>query len=364
MKIKTLAEKRLSQFFFVTTNKEIAIGNYKIAAQTDLPISDRAVSGLIVEDKGFDFKAIVANICLIIGLDDSFRHRPLYIEMVSRLIRQPANYCLARGIEAANQSDWIDAVGYFKAALSFDGDNYDANYHLGRAYYQMYQTELAVESTLTLAYQSLRRAQAIDDRAETDYYLTYVCFHRQAFAESFQFAKRALQRGLDADLKDGLIANMQIFEDRAKYETGYRHVLAARYQEGLEALLTISEQGQDDWRVQFFIALAYRSSGQLSTALQYFNKARDLNSTNPDVYNDLGVCYLMLGDLQAAKDSFSDGLYKFPDNADLLCNMGIAHLHDNQLDLAEAFLSQAKQLEPTGQSILAALAELARRRQS
>ncbi len=361
MQLTKMAEKRLAQFFFVTTNKDIKMGAYRLKKGLDLPITDRAVSDLVAGDNGFDFKAIIANMCLIVGLDEQFVHRAQYINIISEVVKQPTDYCLSQGVDAANQENWIDAIGYFKAALQFDANSYDANFHLGRIYYQMYSEKVVSKAVLQSSYEALMSAKAQKDSPEVAYFLSYVCFHQQAFQEAFQQAKAALKKGLSGDLRDDLIINITIFEDRAKYQIGYRHILARRYQEGLEALLTVSEQGQDDWRLQFFSAVAYRGLGQLSTAIRHFAKARDLNPQNGDTYNDLGITYMMLNDFENAKAAFSAGLYKQPDNVELLCNMGIAHIHSKQYDLAAKFLEKADKMAPETAAVKAALQELRQR---
>ncbi len=358
MSIAKQIEKRLAQFFFITTNKDITLTGYLLKRGTDLPITDSAVSDLAQGDSGFDFQAIIANICLIIGLDENFAHREVYIGIVGGVVKQPTQYCLARGVAAANGKHWIDAIGYFKAAAVFASDNFDAHYHLGRIYYQMYSEKAADKTVLKLASDELKRAELIDFRPEVAYFLSYVCFHLQAFTEAFRYAQAALKRGLTGELKDDLLINITIFEDRAKYQIGYRHILARRYQEGLEALAAVSSDGQEDWRVQFFSGVAQRSLGQLPSAVQCFAKACDLNPENGDCYNDLGICYLMMGDFERAKAAFSDGLYKHPDNVDLLCNMGIAHIQMAQFELAAKFLERAAQLAPDSAAVTAALAEL------
>ncbi len=361
MQLDALFKKRLAQFFFITTNKAIKLANFTISKGTDLPVTDTAISEIAKDDNGFNFKQIIANICLVIGLDNAFTHRADYIAIVKQAVKQPEQYCLATGVEAVKHKHWVDAIGYFKAALVFNHESFDAHYHLGRVYYQMYTANDTARVLLKPAYNAFNQAKQIENKAEIEYYLTYVCFHRQAFSEAFQHAQAALQNGLSGDLKDDIINNIAIFEDRAKYETGYHQVLAGRYQEGLETLLSISEQGQDDWRVQFFIGLAYRSSGQTSSAIQHFNKARDLNPTNADVYNDLGVSYMMIADFKSAKQTFSEGLHKQPTNVDLLCNMGIAQIQTNQFALAKKFLLKAQQLQPDNAAVSAALAELSNR---
>ncbi len=358
MNIENLYKKRLAQFFFITTNKAITVAGYNLKEGIDLPVTDVAISEIAQQDNGFNFNEIISNMCLVIGLDSTFLHRNDYISIIKKVTKQPEQYCLAKGVTAVTHKNWVDAIGFFKAAVFFNNDSYDAYFHLGRVYYQLYCDQETAKQFLKLAYHALIDAKQIDAKPEVDYYLTYVCFHRKAFREAFQLAQKALQNGLSGELKDDLIANISIFEDRAKYEAGYQQVLVGRYQEGLETLLCISEQGQDDWRVQFFIGLAYRSMGQASSAILHYNKARDLNPTNADVYNELGVTYMMIADFKRAKDTFSDGLHKFPKQVDLLCNMGIAQINTKEFKLARKFLLYAKQLQPDHAAVDAALTEL------
>ncbi len=342
MKLQTLIDNKLAEFFFITPNKPLLLGGYTIPQNVDLPITEQALGAIAKEDKGFDFGDIVGNICLVIGLDENFVHREQYMSIVENVLKDAAQYCLVSGSRALRAKQWVEAIGFFKAATHFAADAYDAHFQLGQAYYQMYREKVVLKESLTLARQSFVNAAERADTPEVDYFLSFINFHLQHYASAYQAAKRALQGGLAGDLKADLLQSITIFEDRAKYQSGYRYVLQSRYQEALEVLLSISEESTDDWRVQFFIGLSYRGMGQVSSSIPHFKKACDLNPTAPATFNDLAVAYLMLNDFSAAKQVLSDGLYQHPQAFDLLCNMAIAQLQSGDLELAEAFLKQAE----------------------
>ncbi len=346
MKLQALIDNKLAEFFFITPNKPLFVGAVTVPQNVDLPITEQAVGAIAKDDNGFDFGDIVDNMCLVIGLDENFVHRNQYVNIVDDVLKDAAQYCLVSGSRELGTKHWIEAIGFFKAAAVFAGDSYDARFQLGQTYYQMYRQKVAIKESLTLARRAFISAAELVDTPQVDYFLSFISFHLQQYSAAYASAKRALQSGLAGELKDDLIANMNIFEDRAKYQSGYRLVLQARYQEALEVLLSIGEESMDDWRVQFFIGLSYRSMGQVSSAVPYFEKARDLNPTTPAVFNDLAVAYLMLGDCAAAKTVLSDGLHRHPQDFDLLCNMAIAQMQGGDLQLAAAFLSQAERIAP------------------
>ncbi len=344
MKLQTLIDQKLAEFFFITPNKPLLFGDYKVPQNVDLPVTEQAVGAMAKDDNGFDFGDIVGNMCLVVGLDEDFLHRNQYISIVENMLKDAAQYCLVCGSREFNAKHWVEAIGFFKAAAFFADDAYDAHFRLGQTYYQMYHDKVDLTDCLTLARQAFMNAAEQGDTPEIDYFLSFINFHLQHFSSAYQSAKRALQGGLAGELKDDLVQNITFFEDRAKYQSGYRFVLQARYQEALEVLLSISEESADDWRVQFFIGLSYRGMGQVSSAIPHLKKACDLNPTTPATFNDLAVAYLMLNDFTAAKQVLSDGLHQHARDFDLLCNMAIAQIYSGDFDLAEAFLNQAERV--------------------
>ena len=82
---------------------------------------------------------------------------------------------------------------------------------------------------------------------------------------------------------------------------------------------SIPRQGSDR-----FIRLGFNFLYQndLKTAMQRFNQAYLLDSTNTDVYWGFGAVYMTLGQHQKAKEQYEEGLKITPDNTHLLTDYG------------------------------------------
>jgi len=73
-----------------------------------------------------------------------------------------------------------------------------------------------------------------------------------------------------------------------------------------------------------FIRLGFNFLYQkdIKTAMQRFNQAYLLDSTNTDIYCGFGAVYMTLGQYQKAKEQYEEGLQITPDNTHLLTDYG------------------------------------------
>ncbi|MCK8059072.1 MULTISPECIES: hypothetical protein [unclassified Fusibacter] len=342
MSVKQLIEEKKEQIYFIELNKDLNLKNAVIPKGLDLPVDQDALTGVVtLGEEGFDFRKILRDVCLVIGLDPQFTHRKTYIELVKGMVENPFSYCMHLGIEASNNREWIEAISFFKAAVVFDEEHIDSYYNIGKAYYALYHANSELKDTLVLARNAFQRALKIEDKPEILYYLAFIAHHQEKFIESEAFAKKALAGNLDEAYAQDLISKMPIIEDKALYEKGFRLIVEERFQEGLEALLSISEHSEDDWRINFFLGLAYRGLQMLPEAIMHLNKARDLNPIEDRIYNELGIVGMLMGEFHDAKLYLMDGLKHKPLNYEILCNLAILHIETQELELAKKFIDEA-----------------------
>jgi protein O-mannosyl-transferase len=76
------------------------------------------------------------------------------------------------------------------------------------------------------------------------------------------------------------------------------------------------------------------TANNLQEALTHYEAAAKLDPTNPEIYNGMGVCYGMLGDMQNAAKQFSEVLRLKPDDAAAHGNLGNALAAQNKMDEA------------------------------
>lgn len=352
MNLQQLIDAKKHQLFFIELNKDITLGDQVVKKGLDLPVDPDALKSMVTEGHDhFDFKQMLRDLCLIIGLDPSFKHNQQYRQLVGMTVSNPHNYCMNLGIGASAHGQWVEAVAFFKAALEFEV-NFDAYYHLGRVHYAMAIASTPIAGALSEARHYLELANSLEHRPEIDYYLTFVLHLEERHVEALELAQQVLKSELEEQLMLDLLGKMPALEDRAAYQTGIDLILDERFQEGLEALLTLSEAALDDWRVQFFIGLGYRGTYQLSLSMQHLLRAKALNPAEDRIYNELGIVAMMLEDFAAAKGFFAEGLKIKPLNSDMLCNMAILHIEAGEWAQAGKFIDEAINIDPEDPIVL------------
>lgn len=344
--LQTLIESKKQQIYFIELNRDIHLGERTIKKGLDLPVDPDALRTMVKDGgESFDFKEILRDMCLVIGLDPQFPHIEHYRTLVGGFIDKPFNYCMGLGMQASAQGVWLDAQAFFKAALTFEA-HFDGYFNLAKAFYAMAIAPEPVVGALKEAHANFDLARQIERRASVDYYLAFVLHLEEKHIEALAVAKQALEGDLEENLVQDLLQKMSVLEDRALYQQGVNLILDERFQEGLEALLSMSENAHDDWRVQFFIGLGYRGTMNLSLSMQHLLRAKALNPAEDRIYNELGVVAMMLEDFNAAKGFFTEGLKIKPLNSDILCNLAILYIEAKEWTLAQKFIDEAFAVSP------------------
>ncbi len=351
MDIKTLFDEKKEQLYFIELNKDITLGGKVFKKGLDLPVDKDVLQNTVAKSDDFDFKKILRDMCLLIGLDATFVHRDVYIDIAKHLLKNPYEYCMHLGVVSSQKNRPVDALCFFKAGLAFNETAIDSYYNMGKVYYSLATQQEPVQGAMALSESAFKKAREIENKPEIDYYMAYVAYSGERYSEAFDYAKKALSANLPEEYSADLIEKMPLFEDKTKYQLGYQYVLDGRYQEALEALLTISVAHEDDWRVQFFIGLAFRGEQRYQDAIMRFKKARDLNMAEDRIYNELGITYMLMAEFNSAKEVFMEGLSLKPLNAEMLCNLAIVHLELDEKKLAKKFIEEAYKIAPDDQII-------------
>ena len=90
--------------------------------------------------------------------------------------------------------------------------------------------------------------------------------------------------------------------------------------------------------------IAYRRIGNLDAAIADYSRAIYLNPENARAYNNRGVAYRHRGDFDAAIVDYSRAIELNPKNAGAYCNRGEAWLHLKEWEKAKADLTTAKDM--------------------
>lgn len=105
-----------------------------------------------------------------------------------------------------------------------------------------------------------------------------------------------------------------------------------------------------DTVVIYYTGVTAQSAKMYDEAIQYYNKAKELQYKDPYLYTSLKECYLAKGDSAAALTSLQEGLKAFPQNVVVLTELINYYLIKGEGEKALDYLQKAKAQDPGNKS--------------
>lgn len=93
------------------------------------------------------------------------------------------------------------------------------------------------------------------------------------------------------------------------------------------------------------------NSGQYSEAIERYNVALKIDTTNPEIYFNQGTCYGLMGSNNEAIFCFNKAIELDPSFAMAWNNMGVAYINLNKPSEASAAFTKAFSLDPSDEII-------------
>lgn len=351
-----LLEKFLDELVFIDLKpeKKWGLNEMKWPNEMPIPIFTSELATHIKENdiEKIPMLALLKGFVYYIGAEgDAQKVQSPYVEFLNAMDPDFYTSILHDAIKLAENDAFVEAILYFRAVTRIKPDSIDAWYNKARCYYDIGILKENKEFN-KMAMHDFEKVCTLTTAISEVYYYLGFCYYADAqYTKAYEAWKLGLKGDLSIDEKEEIVVAISKIEDHVQYEKGVKLILEGRHDEGLELLRAIEEVHDEWWELMFFIGVGLRMQELYEDAIGYFLKVLTLNTGHIQSMNELGMCFLAVGDIDAAKKHYTEALRLSPKNPELICNMGIVFLNEGNLLDAQANFEKAHVLSPDDEVI-------------
>lgn len=355
---------KAEELVFITIDKSEDLGliGYEVPKEgIKIPIKSNVLVKSIKDNKAqeeINMMSMIDAMIYLEGIDPDFIYNTEYDDLIETFARKSnfdyMDYMGYMSNQAYSKGEIRDALVYIRAYLRMEPDDIMGLYQYAiicqelSLRYQKDEDVKAMNDFLLEALASLEKIIGLDDSFALAYY--QLGFH---YSNQNQFVKakltwdRALDLGLDDETRTDIMENLAKIDHKVRYEHAYNLVFQGKAEEGLQDLLDFESQYPDWWNLLFIISLAYKSLGDLGQAKSYLEKILITRPTQVDTLVEMALCLAQEANMTGAIDYLTRAAKLKKDDPEILCNLGMAYLHNGEEDEARYYIERAYEIDPT-----------------
>ena len=355
---------KAEELVFITIDKSEDLGliGYEVPKEgIKIPIKSNVLVKSIKDNKAqeeINMMSMIDAMIYLEGIDPDFIYNTEYDDLIETFARKSnfdyMDYMGYMSNQAYSKGEIRDALVYIRAYLRMEPDDIMGLYQYAiicqelSLRYQKDEDVKAMNDFLLEALASLEKIIGLDDSFALAYY--QLGFH---YSNQNQFVKakltwdRALDLGLDDETRTDIMENLAKIDHKVRYEHAYNLVFQGKAEEGLQDLLDLESQYPDWWNLLFIISLAYKSLGDLGQAKSYLEKILITRPTQVDTLVEMALCLAQEANMPGAIDYLTRAAKLKKDDPEILCNLGMAYLHNGEEDEARYYIERAYEIDPT-----------------
>lgn len=355
---------KAEELVFITIDKSEDLGLIGYEVPKDgikIPIKSNVLVKSIKDNNAqeeINMMSMIDAMIYLEGIDPDFIYNVEYDDLIETFARKSnfdyMDYMGYMSNQAYSKGEIRDALVYIRAYLRMEPDDIMGLYQYAiicqelSLRYQKDEDVKAMNDFLLEALASLEKIIGLDDSFALAYY--QLGFH---YSNQNQFVKakltwdRALDLGLDDETRTDIMENLAKIDHKVRYEHAYNLVFQGKAEEGLQDLLDLESQYPDWWNLLFIISLAYKSLGDLGQAKSYLEKILITRPTQVDTLVEMALCLAQEANMTGAIDYLTRAAKLKKDDPEILCNLGMAYLHNGEEDEARYYIERAYEIDPT-----------------
>lgn len=348
-------------FITIDQSEDLGLIGYEVPKDgIKIPIKSNVLVKSIKDKKAqeeINMMSMIDAMLYLEGIDPDFIYNVEYDDLIETFARKSdfdyMQYMGYMSNQAYQEGEVRDALVYIRSYLRMEPDDVMALYQYAiicqelSLTYQKDEDIKAMNDFLLEALDSLERILDIDDSFALAYYqLGFHYSNQNQFIKAKMTWDRALDLGVDEESAGDIRDNLGKIDHKVRYEEAYNLVFQGKAEEALDDLLDLESQYPDWWNLLFIISLAYKSLGDLGQAKTYLEKILMIRPSQVDTLVEMALCLAQEANMPGAIDYLTRAAKLRKDDPEILCNLGMAYLHNGEEDDARYYISRAYEIDP------------------
>lgn len=308
-KIEPYLLEQSQKLIFISIKEELLEKSYlDLLRNVEIPVFSTVVSKLGQKDsKGISALDMATAMMYMIGIDKEFRYTEKYLAFIRKFTDSPINFSKELIMRSYKQGKLMDSILYTKAYLNGFGEDSDFLFNYG-ALCEEYGAGLEEGDRKT-------------------------AFLEEAEQILYPFIGEKIEKALT-------------FLEREEWSLA-------------EKLLSeVLKRNAEDFEANFYMGYLNRSLGNYEKALDFYEKAYEVDNKYPKLINEMALSFSFLGDLEQALELFRYAHSLDPSSVEILCNLSMIYLNLDDLEKARKYADKACKLDPDDQIAQACITEI------
>jgi Flp pilus assembly protein TadD len=350
----------LSRIVFVSIaeTKQRTIGDFTIDPAILLPVelpSGKKAGQIGPED--LSWEAIVAGMLTVLGHEPGHKDAAYFRRFVLAVKPDIKKEFTHAGILQARNGSFEVAQAVFLSLRGLFPECAQTAMNLALVYDQqsrhaesMDHTEEA-EAHADKAFDAYKTALLIDpEEPALHYNVGYFFLHQRSFEKARDHFDSFVKLGGDPkQVREvrRIISEIdsQHLVDRL-FSEAYDAIRMGREEVGVGKITEFLSRNPRVWNAWFLLGWGYRRLARWAEGRDAFLKALEINPKHADTLNELAICLMELGDLEASQARLAEALHLEPENTKIISNLGILSLRRGREEEASGFFRTVLDLDP------------------
>ena len=333
------------------------IGDFRVRPEIPLPV-EVAGGAEALAAKGLSWEAIIAAMLKILAYDRAHRHADYFREFVLAvrpdIDRELTDAGIAKSRSKGNEiatEVFLSLEGLFPAEARHSV-NLAIVYEGHAAQEMQLGHEEKADRLVDLTFHAYRRALESDpDLADAHLYLANFHLRQQGFDKAHAELKAYLalepQEGAKTREARRLVKEIETRNLMDElFKAAYDFIRLGQEEKGIQKIELFLRANPEVWNGWFLLGWAHRRLRRYDEARSAFKRVLQIGERNADIWNELAICEMELGELGEARTCLEQALAFDTENVKVLSNLAVLSMREGNGSDARTYFQLVLDADP------------------